>query len=65
MENVTDVRKKASETIEKLENGNTDHRNAQVVVNALNVMIASAKAQIEHYKSLGVKTKIAFLAVAE
>jgi hypothetical protein len=61
MKNVKELRNKASKIITGLENGTLSDKNAQAMIRAMNVMVSSSKAQIDHYKMIGKKSKIDFL----
>jgi hypothetical protein len=61
MKNVKDLRKQASKIIKGIEAGTLTVDKGQSMVRAMNTMVSSAKAQIEHYKAIGKKSKISFL----
>ncbi len=59
--NMQDIRTEAAATIDALKDGSMHHNKGAVVVKALNVLISSAKLQLEHAKLLGRATEIKFL----
>ena len=61
MKDVKALRHEAANTITAIKNGKMDIKEAQTIVRTMNSMISSSKAQIDHYRAIGKKSKINFL----
>lgn len=61
LKNVGSVRKNLSGLYDLIVAGNIEHHQAAIAVRACDVIIKTARAQIEHYKAIGSKKKIDFL----
>ncbi len=61
MKHISEVREKAVTVIEKLESDKISHSKGNVIMKGLNVIVATAKQQLDQIKIAGTAEKLVFL----